>query len=84
MPGTERAVIIGMCAVALVVVVVWLARSFRRGEFGAPIQMPPLPRSGVEAINGPYTTHDWATPSDDDGDSLRTDPRKPADPGLTR
>jgi hypothetical protein len=46
MPWSERAVVVALCGIALVVLVVWLVRSFRKGATGPPIELPPVGRRG--------------------------------------
>jgi hypothetical protein len=77
----ERVVIVAAFAVVLLVGVLWLARSFRRGGLGPPMTMAPVTKAGRRRVNASYEKHGWAKPFDEEGNLLPADKRGPPDGG---
>jgi hypothetical protein len=68
MPWSERAIVVALCGIALVVLVVWLVRSVRSGAAGPPIEVRPPARAAGDRLQALYAKYGWDDAADDEGD----------------
>jgi hypothetical protein len=72
MPWSERAVIVALCGIALVVLVVWVVRSLRSGAAGPQVEPPPQGRAS-DRLKALYHEYGWDDALDDGGDTSAPD-----------
>ena len=70
MSVTERAIIVAIVAVTVLVLVVTTLRSYRRGGTGPMPRVLPVTRRGRERMNATWQKHGWAKPFDEQGKLL--------------
>lgn len=77
MSVTERAIIVALVALTVLVLVVTTLRSYRRGGTGPMPRVLPVTRRGRERMNATWEKHGWAKPFDEQGNLLPAREREP-------